>query len=138
MHKRIVPYVHRYIWSRGLSHPAKEKGEGMNKVKASGLLAHHFWGEYSATIALEFEASAHAKDALRVLGDMWTVHEKVDNVLIFHGQREELTKVEQTLVKYGADSKKITSLAKSVDFGEPFTVEIPISSEEQGELFPNL
>ena len=108
----------------------------MNRAKASGILAHHFWGEYCATIALEFETNAHAKDALRVLGEVWKFHEKVDNVLIFHGKKEALAEVEKTLVKYGADSKKMTSLAKSVDFGEPFEVEIPISPEEQGELFP--
>ena len=108
----------------------------MNKAKADGILAHHFWGDYYATIALEFESNAHAKDALRVLGDAWRFHEKVDNVLIFHGQKDALTEVEKTLVKYGADSEKMTSLAKSVDYGEPFTVEIPIVPEEQCELFP--
>lgn len=106
------------------------------KAKANGLLAHHFWGTYCATIALEFDTSEYAQDALRVLEDVWTVHEKMNNVLVFHGQKELLSEVEKTLVKYGADSKKMTSLAKSVDYGEPFTVEIPIVPEEQGELFP--
>jgi len=106
----------------------------MNKVKANGLLRHHFWGEYCATIVLEFDNFLHAKDALRVLGGEWSFHDKVDNVLIFHGKKKELTKVEKTLVKYRADPKKMTSLAKSVDFGEPFTVEIPIVPEEQKEL----
>jgi len=104
------------------------------KVKAIGLLRHHFWGQYCATIALEFATQAHASDALRVLGDAWSQHNISDNVLMFHGAKDALSEVEKVLIRYGADSRKLTSLAKSVDYGEIFQVEIPIVPKEQGKL----
>lgn len=37
----------------------------MTKVKATGILRHHFHGEYYATLGLQFVDSASAGDALR-------------------------------------------------------------------------
>jgi len=63
------------------------------------------------------------------------VHPDHPDTLIWSGEKEALTKTEAELVSYGADPKKISSLAKSVDHGEPFECEIPIEPKGQGSLF---
>lgn len=108
----------------------------MGTISATGQLKHHFWGDYYASIALCFTSDDNASAAQPLLGDKWKKAEKVKSVLLWHGNSEELDICKQTLVKYGADGSKIDSVAKSVDYGEPFTIEMKdIVPPEQEKLF---
>jgi len=88
---------------------------------ANGQLRHHFWGEYYATIVLIFSSKEEAEQAQRTVFTNWKQH---DEILSFHGTGDQLTVEEERLVAHGADRKKLTSLAKSIDRGEPFTVTV--------------
>jgi hypothetical protein len=106
-------------------------------IIGNGQLQHHFWGEYSATIAVKFATSLHAAAALEVLPG-FQIHPTVSSAVIFHGGGAKLKSAEAALKAHKADAKKISSLRFSVDHGEPFTVEIditPAPKEVQQELF---
>ncbi|MFH1526374.1 MAG: hypothetical protein ABIG69_06935 [Bacteroidota bacterium] len=107
----------------------------MNKVKAVGQLRHRFWGDYSALIYLKFLDKESAQAAKKVLGEPWNITETIDEALFCVVDSKELKKVEDTLEKYGADKSKIASIAKSIDYGEEFNIEVPIEIEEQTTLF---
>jgi hypothetical protein len=110
----------------------------MTTCKAFGQLKHRFHGEYSAVIALAFDSPEHALDALSVLSIKvkgWSVGEKNKNALVWVGNSEQLEACTSVLVSFGAEEKKIASLAKSIDYGEPFEVSIPIVPQEQVSLF---
>ena len=106
----------------------------MQTVHCEGILAHHFWGDYCATVALLFKSAQHAADAKVTLGDKWQVGKK-DTALVWNGNSNELAKLTDQLASYGADPKKIASVAKSIDYGEPFECDVPIVPVEQGSLF---
>jgi hypothetical protein len=103
----------------------------VHTVTADGILRHHFWGEYRATIGLRFASSAHARDALPVLGSGWAPGNQNAAVLVWHGASAELDTVSDLLASYGANRDKIASCATSIDYGEPFSVTIPIVPAEQ-------
>jgi hypothetical protein len=107
----------------------------MNTVHADGILHHHFWGEYCASIGLEFESPEAAADALTVLGEPWKVGEKYPNVLVCHPDSKGVSAIKKQLAQYGADPDKIDSLKYSVDRGEPFEITIHIVPKEQLPLF---
>jgi hypothetical protein len=108
----------------------------MTSVHANGILRHCFFGTYTAVIGLTFESETHKQDAKKVLGNSWSDESaKRKNILVWSGTSEELDEVKKVLVKYGADEKKIDSIAKSIDYGEPFEVNIPIVPNEQLPLF---
>lgn len=123
-------------------------------MKAKGLLRHRFWGEYSAHILLEFESREDAEKAKEILNDGiefgyffsanggrckssgWIFiplrdKAKVECILSVEVAEPTLSKVIERLVKYGADKKKINSMAKSIDYGEPFTIEVPQENKDQ-------
>lgn len=123
-------------------------------MKAKGLLRHRFWGEYSAHIILEFESREDAEKAKEILnndiefGDFLSANgglyessgwglipyrdkAKVECMLSVEAADPGLARIIERLVKYGADEKKITSMAKSIDYGEPFTIEIPQENKDQ-------
>ena len=102
------------------------------KLKAKGQLRHRFWGTYSAVIGLEF-ALDQVNLAQEILGTSWASSQD-STVLLWTGNSEELEAVKVVLGKYGADTKKIDSLARSVDYGEPFTIEIPAVHPNQLRL----
>jgi hypothetical protein len=104
------------------------------KVRAEGQLRHRFWGEYSAVIALVFEDAASAADALRVLGEPWAIGSIETRVLVAVFTSAGLDVEKQRLGTYGADVKKIDSVAKSIDYGEPFAVTIDVTPAEQLSL----
>ena len=97
-------------------------------IIAKGQLQHHFWGEYSATIALQFANADLASQALPQLPG-FEVHSKVSSALIYHGTGDDLKATEALLIAKGANPKKLRSLAKSIDFGEPFTIEMDLTPE---------
>jgi hypothetical protein len=98
-------------------------------------LRHRFHGEYSAVIGLEFTSEAHARDAIRYLGPGWKVGEERHNILIWSGNNDQLQEVTKVLVFFGAEEKKIASVAKSIDYGEPFQVTLDVIPQEQQSLF---
>lgn len=96
------------------------------KITATGQLQHHFWGDYRATICLRFATEALAQQAQARAFPNWVVR---GELLGFHGGGEALKAEEATLVRHGADRKKLTSLRFSIDRGEPFTVTVDLTSE---------
>ena len=108
-------------------------GDEMNTVKAQGQLRHCFWGTYEATIALWFRDEPSARDARKVLGD-WNHGENDSATLVWHGKEDDLERTLTRLEKFGASRNDMTSINKSIDFGEPFEVVIPVVPEEQLEF----
>lgn len=98
----------------------------MKLIKADGRLRHCFFGTYYATIALRFSSHEDALKGFEVLGTNWKISDTTKSALVFHGKNPELEDVLSTLEKFGADRKKVTSLAKSVDFGDPFQITIEV------------
>lgn len=107
----------------------------MGQIKAVGQLAHHFHGIYWCAIVLVFDDAASARDALGVLGEPWKVGQRNDRVLAASFDSATLDVEKQRLGRYGADERKIDSLAKSIDYGEPFEVAIDVAPAEQCALF---
>lgn len=107
------------------------------QLHGKGQLRHHFWSEYSATIAIDFGNSDNAKDALTVLGDGWTLGEKARHCVVWFGSGKAFDNVKSKLVSFGADDRKIDSVAKSIDYGEEFfvTLETSIIPIKQMKLF---
>ena len=87
-----------------------------------GQLRHHFWGDYSATIMLQFGTVALASLAQQSILPDWEPHPQEPRALRYHGTGADLKRTEALLVRLGADGKKLRSLARSIDFGEPFTI----------------
>jgi hypothetical protein len=101
---------------------------------AKGQLRHYFHGKYFAGIALVFAEAYAAEQALLKLGAGWHISEYQATALIWHGDSDALNACKTVLVSFGADERKIDSLAKSVDYGEPFAIAVPIPVQGQGEL----
>jgi hypothetical protein len=98
-------------------------------IIAKGQLKHHFWGDYRATIVLQFATPALAREALTQFPD-WDIHSEAHpEVISYHGGGDELKAQENLLVSLGANRKKLGSLAKSIDFGEPFTVTVKLGPD---------
>jgi hypothetical protein len=106
-------------------------------VKAEGILRHHFWGTYYATVGLVFDNEFEANCAL----DSGKLHkafknaEKKKNALACFVDSDVLKEIETNLGSLGADVKAIASLAHSVDFGDPFFIELDVTDPRQTELF---
>ncbi len=75
----------------------------MAKVRGQGQLQHHFWREYSATIALVFKDAASAKDALTKLPG-FKVSPKEPSALIFHGGGDEFAAAKAALTSFRVPS----------------------------------
>jgi hypothetical protein len=93
-------------------------------MRAHGHLRHRFWGEYSAVIALKFDTPEEAAKALKELPD-WKAAETAPSCITWVGDSAALELVKDKLETLGAERKKIDSIAKSIDYGEPFTVDVP-------------
>lgn len=57
----------------------------MTRVKARGVLRHHFWGDYCATIGLAFDDEPSARAALAALKSPGWVRGEKPTVLVLHG-----------------------------------------------------
>jgi hypothetical protein len=90
-------------------------------TKADGRLRHHFHGTYSATIILQFPSGPAAALALPKLGAGWETARNHPEALVWSGESAALESVKAILGSFGADTRKIDSCAKSLDYGEPFT-----------------
>lgn len=107
------------------------------RCHAEGRLQHHFWGEYRASMALLFD-SAPMLDAILAAGKFkgWERSEKKpDTVLHWFGDRDALEVAMDELAAHGADRNKIDSIARSIDYGEPFEVEFEADDPRQASLF---
>lgn len=108
---------------------------------ASGVLKHHFWGNYSAEIFLKFDSKEVRDAALEklqlesfgeyrdVLGNVrksegWRTLESNPDVAAIHLAGEQLDQIVLLLEAMGAEKKKITSIATSIDRGELFRFEV--------------
>jgi len=115
-------------------------------LKGSGILRHHFWGDYHATIGIKLRDAASAEEAARVLGAPWRAS---GEVVVWFGNSEALEGAKETLAKHGLEVRcgyshcktkckrePIDSVAHSVDVGPPFEVTIMIEApREQLPLF---
>jgi hypothetical protein len=95
-------------------------------MTAIGQLQHHFGGSYAATIVLRFESEMDASIALAhaFTSPSWCLHPERPNVLVFHGSGHELEHALCLLAQHGADRNNVQSVAKSIDYGERFTITI--------------
>jgi hypothetical protein len=69
------------------------------------------------------------------MGSGWSQGAKSKEVLVWVGTSAELEECTKVLVSFGAEEAKIASIAKSIDYGEPFQVEVPVTPAEQTSLF---
>lgn len=98
-------------------------------VRARGRLRHRFWGEYSAVIALEFGSVEQARAALPVLAESEPWHlSREPRCLVAVVNRTALDRIKLQLWRFGADEKAIDSCRTSIDYGEPFTVDVPVGA----------
>lgn len=120
----------------------------MPTLKVKGQLRHRFFGDYSAKIGLKFESEQQAKAALplikaRLPEPMEMVREadgrlnyggifesNNDQVLLLMVASQDMNAVKALLSSWGADPEAIDSVATSIDFGQPFTCEIPLDAVE--------
>jgi len=98
-------------------------------IQASGQLRHHFWGTYAASIGIKFHNADLAGRALPQFPG-WKQSTVDPRCLTFHGQDPALADTLQLLGKLGADLRKVSSLARSIDFGEPFTVAVDLTQPD--------
>ena len=109
------------------------------KLIARGQLQHHFWGDYSATVYLEFDsidgaALVQLSTALipKASGIVWKQgSSKYGNTLGTYVTNEQLDQLIPLLVKLGADRASITSVAHSIDYGDPFEITIEVEDPRQ-------
>lgn len=95
----------------------------------NGRLRHRFWGTYSAAMAIQFASTSDAQAALAHLGCGWRTSPMTTRALIWQGEQQALDACVEVLASFGADRKAIASLAHSVDYGDPFTVQIPVGGQ---------
>jgi hypothetical protein len=99
----------------------------MQIIRGDGRLRHRFHGDYSAVIVLKFATPTHAERARTVLGsDLWQIPPDFNTAIVWTGNSDALACMKLKLAQVGADADKIDSLRTSIDYGEPFTVAIPV------------
>lgn len=91
---------------------------------AQGRLRHCWFGEYSARIALKFASPEAALEAQAVELTDWRIAEETPQILVTSAAKGELKAIIAHLVRLGADPKKIDSIAHSIDYGDPFQIEV--------------
>ena len=109
------------------------------KLTAHGRLGHHFFGDYSAGIALMFDTPEDAKLAKPHLappdlGVAWHYGEKNPAAVRICVDREQLEKLKAHLGTLGADVEAIDSCDHSIDYGDPFTVTVEVEDPKQMQL----
>lgn len=106
------------------------------KCNADGQLKHHFWGEYKATMVLVFDNEQMLAAALNTNNfPTWKKSNTNSTAIIWFGSSDELDVEIEKLVSYGAKREKIASIAKSIDFGEPFKISFEAKDPRQIEMF---
>lgn len=107
------------------------------RCHAEGRLQHHFWGEYRASMVLLFDNALmlDATEASDKFKNWERSKKRPDTVLHWFGSSDELEIAMDELAANGAERKKIDSIAKSIDYGEPFEVEFETPDLRQTNLF---
>lgn len=100
---------------------------------------HHFYGDYSAGIGIGFDDPQSAALALpklqpRNLPVQWRQGEKARHVAVICVNSEQLEVLKQHLGELGADVDAIDSVDHSIDYGDPFTVEVEVEDPRQLQL----
>ena len=125
-------------------------------IHAKGLVRHRFWGEYSASIGLLFDSVEEKDIALSILNqrnDFGDFKNALGGRSVSKGWRDikdgqgdakralfcdvadpVLTEIVEQFTLWGAEKKKILSLAKSIDHGEDFEINIPYEDQAQQQL----
>jgi hypothetical protein len=107
-----------------------------------GIARHHFWGDYKATITVAFLqthlTAPEMLEAVKTALPSFDVDEDEDTgrvIAYFIGGDKALDTAVTELVAAGAERSKILSIARSIDWGEQFTVDItPLPTEVQQHL----
>jgi len=95
-------------------------------IIGKGQLQHHFWGDYSATICILWHSPALALQALQSF-PQFEIHPNEPRAIRYHGTGADLKLAEASLRDHGADMGKVGSMKRSIDYGEPFEVVIPVA-----------
>ena len=118
----------------------------MAKLRATGRLQHHFWGNYVATIVLLFQDAASATDALTKLVG-FKAHPTTPKALVFCDGGDAFEAVKAMLTAFRVpssnptaalrDEEPLDSCDKSIDYGPPFEIEVEVNivSVDQLSLF---
>ena len=93
-------------------------------MKARGQLKHHFWGTYAASVWLTFENATDAEIARSKVFTDWKANPAHPDTIGFHGTDPALREQLNLLAAHGADLSLVESCATSIDYGEPFTVDV--------------
>jgi hypothetical protein len=101
----------------------------MDKIQAEGRLMRRYNDPVEALVVLGFNSPECAKQARKTLGSRWkhTSKDESTRVLFWTGTNRELHELKILLASYGADPEAIDSLKQSLDFGEFFSVRIPVT-----------
>lgn len=116
-------------------------------MKATGQLQHHFWGDYSCTIALEFASGDCAEAVLQLLPG-WK--QSKDNPALIGAflTNEQLTAFQAKIgnwnlqiqpcgrrdCRHQCQNAGIDSVNHSIDYGPVFTVDVPAEDINQSYL----
>jgi hypothetical protein len=116
------------------------------KITANGHSKFHFWGEHAQSFYLHFPDATDAALALPVLCQLQLTVKGTDacgrpmlpsswqrneSLLGVFASGSDVSRVEAQLIALGADANAISSLARSVDRGEPFTVTFEVEDPAQ-------
>jgi hypothetical protein len=122
----------------------------MSTIKATGILRHHFWGDYSAGMALQFSSEQDAADALEVLSSDWKHGQDHRDILVWCGTGRQLEEVKKIFQSRGiltikpcgwshcedqCAGQEIDSIRHSIDAGPGFELELRVSNKNQMSLF---
>lgn len=103
-------------------------------IKGEGQLVHHFWGDYCCDIVIRFDTAAEAETVLEsgLLGEHWSQSAKDDFAIVaLRINRDQLETIKDALEAQGADRRKIDSVARSIDYGEPFEIRMDLDPRQQ-------
>ena len=107
------------------------------KIRGKGILQHHFWGTYYASLAIEFEDEFEARLAFESgkVHSSFHIGEKHLHVLTCTVESEVLDEVIENLVGLGAKKEAIASVSHSIDWGDDWEIEFEVNDPRQIGLF---
>jgi hypothetical protein len=106
------------------------------KLHASGILRHHFFGDYSAGLGLRFADAESARLALPRLappdlGVQWRQSTEQPHMTIICVDSDQLARLKEHLGTLGADVHAIDSVNHSIDHGDPFEITVEVEDPRQ-------
>src|SRR5262245_34105795 len=111
------------------------------KLVGRGQLRHHFFGEYSAGIGLEFDSAEAAVLALPHISPAgftgeWQQSKDHPHYLVICVNSDQLALLVEHFGELGADKSAIDSVAHSIDFGDAFEITVCVDDPRQMMLNP--